>query len=41
MCGIFGISLFNNQISSSLFRESLELIHHRGPENTGEFFKRR
>ena len=38
MCGIFGISLTNTQISKSLFRESLEMIHHRGPDKTGEFF---
>ena len=38
MCGIFGISLSNTQISKSLFRESLEMIHHRGPDKTGEFF---
>jgi asparagine synthase (glutamine-hydrolysing) len=38
MCGIFGISLSSTQISQSLFRESLELIHHRGPDKTGEFF---
>ena len=41
MCGIFGISLFNSQICPSLFRESLELIHHRGPDNTGEFFNKK
>ena len=35
MCGIFGISLANNSVSKKLFAESLDLIHHRGPDMTG------
>ena len=38
MCGIFGISLKKSKISHANFRESLELIHHRGPDKTGEVF---
>ena len=35
MCGIFGIALDNSQISRELFEQSLNLIHHRGPDSTG------
>lgn len=35
MCGIFGIALANSQISRELFEQSLNLIHHRGPDSTG------
>ena len=35
MCGIFGISLANAPVSKELFAESLNLIHHRGPDMTG------
>lgn len=38
MCGIFGASFQNKPISHDLFSESLELIHHRGPDSTGKFF---
>ena len=34
MCGILGISSKNSLISEHQFRESLELLHHRGPDNT-------
>ena len=35
MCGIFGISLANTVVSKKLFAESLDLINHRGLDNTG------
>ena len=35
MCGIFGIALADSQISRELFEQSLDLIHHRGPDSTG------
>ena len=38
MCGILGISSKNSLISEHQFRASLEMLHHRGPDNTGVIY---
>ena len=38
MCGILGFALKNTQILDSEFKQSLDLLDHRGPDHTGMVF---
>ena len=39
MCGITGFVDFSNRSSQQVLSEMTQLLHHRGPDGQGEFFK--